>query len=127
MLMQLPAVERDRGQATAWRFRVERRPELSWLASLVVTAVAVGLALAASSVLLIFANVNVFDAFEALFFGALGDLEGVSGSLTKAIPQVFTGLSAGIAFRAKIWNVGQEGQVYAGSMMAYWLSSSFEL
>ena len=31
---------------------------------------------------------------------------------------MFTGLAAALAFRAKLWNIGAEGQLYLGAMAA---------
>jgi len=28
---------------------------------------------------------------------------------------IFTGLVAAVAFKAKLWNIGEEGQLYAGA------------
>jgi simple sugar transport system permease protein len=110
-----------------WRITIERRSASRWIDSLLLTVIAAGLSVAASSVLLVFAGVDVYGAFEALLLGAFGDRHSIAGSLTEAVPLAFAGLSAGLAFRARIWNVGQEGQLYAGSMMAYWLSASIAL
>jgi simple sugar transport system permease protein len=108
-------------------FKLERRSSVSRLGSLALTITSVLLALAASSVLLLIEGVNIKDAFLALVLGAFGDLDGISGTFVKAAPLVFGGLSAAVAFKARIWNVGQEGQFYAGAMMAFWVASSMEL
>jgi simple sugar transport system permease protein len=39
-------------------------------------------------------------------------------TLTRATPLIFTGLAAAIAFRARLYNVGGEGQLYAGALAA---------
>ncbi|MDE0303846.1 MAG: ABC transporter permease [Albidovulum sp.] len=105
----------------------EKRPTPAWLASLTSTSVAILLALLASSVLLWIVGVDVVEAFHAMALGAFGDLDSIYGTCVKAIPLAFAGLATGIAFRAKIWNIGQEGQVFAGAMLGYWLSSSVDL
>ena len=38
--------------------------------------------------------------------------------LTRATPLIFTGLAAALAFRARLWNIGAEGQLYLGAMAA---------
>ncbi len=35
-----------------------------------------------------------------------------------ATPLIFTGLSAACAFRARFWNIGEEGQLYFGAVAA---------
>jgi ABC-type uncharacterized transport system permease subunit len=37
-------------------------------------------------------------------------------TLTRATPLIFTGLAAAVAFRARLWNIGAEGQLYAGAL-----------
>jgi simple sugar transport system permease protein len=37
--------------------------------------------------------------------------------LTRATPLIFTGLAAAVAFRARLWNIGGEAQLYAGAVM----------
>jgi simple sugar transport system permease protein len=39
-------------------------------------------------------------------------------TLVKAAPIAFTGLAVAVAFRAKFWNIGAEGQLLAGAMAA---------
>ncbi len=107
--------------------KFEKRPAHGWLASVFSTCVAILLALLASSVLLWIVDVDIYGAFHALVLGAFGDLESIYGTCVKAIPLAFTGLATGIAFRARIWNIGQEGQVFAGAMLGYWLSITVDL
>ena len=107
--------------------KFEKRPAHGWLASVFSTCVAIFLALLASSVLLWIVDVDVYGAFHALVLGAFGDLDSIYGTCVKAIPLAFTGLATGIAFRARIWNIGQEGQVFAGAMLGYWLSITVDL
>ena len=56
--------------------------------------------------------------------GAFGSWRTVTETLVKATPLIFTGLATAIAFRARIWNIGAEGQVFAGAMFAYWCQSA---
>ena len=37
-------------------------------------------------------------------------------TLVKAAPMIFTGLAVAVAFRAKFWNIGAEGQLMAGAV-----------
>ena len=39
-------------------------------------------------------------------------------TLVKASPLIFTGLAVAVAFRAKFWNIGAEGQLMAGAVAA---------
>lgn len=50
--------------------------------------------------------------------GALGSKLAVLETLNRATPLIFTGLAVAVAFRAKLWNIGAEAQLYAGAIMA---------
>ena len=53
-----------------------------------------------------------------LFKGAFGSRFALSETLNRATPLIFTGLAAAVAFRAKFWNIGAEGQLYFGALAA---------
>ena len=53
-----------------------------------------------------------------IFEGALGSRFAVTETLARATPLIFTGLAAAVAFRARLWNIGAEGQLYVGALAA---------
>jgi simple sugar transport system permease protein len=58
-------------------------------------------------------------ALRALWFGSLGSWYALtSGTLVRATPLVFTGLSVAIAFRAGVFSIGAEGQLLVGAALA---------
>ncbi len=104
--------------------KLERRLDASlpWTAGSYLAAVLMGFI--ATAVLLRVSGAEVIPAFTALFDGAFGSRSAIIGSLVKATPLIFTGLATVVAFRAQVWNIGQEGQMFAGVMMAYWAATS---
>jgi simple sugar transport system permease protein len=59
------------------------------------------------------------SALHALLFGAFGSWYAFgSGTLVRATPLIFTGLSIAIAFRAGVFNIGAEGQFLIGAAAA---------
>ena len=61
-------------------------------------------------------------AGAALAAGAFGSVDAVlSVTLVRAVPLVLTGLAVTLAFRAGVWNIGAEGQLYAGALLATWV------
>ena len=56
-----------------------------------------------------------------ILVGAFGSRLSATETLTRATPLMLTGLAAAVAFRARLWNIGAEGQVFAGAMFAYWV------
>ncbi len=56
------------------------------------------------------------EAYGQLFGGAFGSFSAFCGTLEKATPLLFCGLSACIALKAGIFNIGIEGQLYMGAI-----------
>lgn len=44
-------------------------------------------------------------------------------ALVRSTPLLIIGLAVALAFRAGIWNIGAEGQFYAGAVMAAWIGT----
>ena len=57
-------------------------------------------------------------ALSALASGAFGTRYDVGNTLTKTTPLLLTGLGVAIAFRARLWNIGGEGQILMGALAA---------
>ena len=49
--------------------------------------------------------------------GAAGSQFALLETLTRATPLIFTGLAVAVAFRAKLWNIGAEAQLYIGAVV----------
>jgi ABC-type uncharacterized transport system permease subunit len=78
-------------------------------------ALAATLAAAAGSLAL--GGFDPWRALGALVTGSLGSPTAVlSITLVRAVPLMLTGLAVALAFRAGIWNIGAEGQLYAGAV-----------
>ena len=60
----------------------------------------------------------MFEAYGLMVKGAFGSLFAFTEMLTRATPLILTGLAAAVAFRAKLWNIGAEGQLYVGALAA---------
>lgn len=75
-------------------------------------------ALALATVPLAAAGAPVARSFALMAQGAAGSAFALTETLTRATPLVFTGLAAAVAFRARLFNVGAEGQLYAGALAA---------
>jgi len=57
-------------------------------------------------------------ALSALTSGAFGSGAAWTATLLKASPLLFTGLGVALSFRCGVWNIGAEGQLYAGALAA---------
>lgn len=83
-----------------------------------VTIAAAVAALVLAAVPMLFAGLSVFEAYGLMAKGAFGSAFAFTEMLTRATPLILTGLAAAVAFRAKLWNIGAEGQLYAGALAA---------
>ena len=98
--------------------RVERRTQNSALAVAAASVIAVAFTLLVSSLLVLWAGAPVAQTFGLLLKGAFGSLFAWSETLTRAVPLMLTGLAATVAFKARLFNIGAEGQLYAGALAA---------
>ena len=57
-------------------------------------------------------------ALVALVGGAFGDTLALENTLVRAVPLLLIGLGVALAFRAGVWNIGGEGQLYVGALAA---------
>ncbi|HCX83937.1 MAG TPA: ABC transporter permease [Micrococcales bacterium] len=76
------------------------------------------------------------SAYVALFQGAVYDwtasdparaIRPLTETLTIATPLILAGLSVGLAFRSGLFNIGGQGQVILGGIVAAWLGFQFQL
>lgn len=88
-----------------------------WL-GLALPLVAILATLVICSGLIALAGAEVLTAWWVLFASALGSGFALGETLVKATPLVLTGLAVAVAFRARFWNIGAEGQLLAGAMAA---------
>jgi general nucleoside transport system permease protein len=86
---------------------------------------AVAVALAIGTILLLLLGADPIRAYTALIGGALGNVPGLTQSAVKATPLLLVALGVVIAFRANVINIGGEGQIIAGALMATWFSLAF--
>ena len=86
--------------------------------ALVFPVVSILLAFAIGAVIVLATGNNPLTAYAALLTGAVGSPEAIGRTLLGATPLVFTGLAVAVAFRAGLFNIGGEGQLYIGSITA---------
>lgn len=90
----------------------------SKLLTIIVPIAAVFLALLIGSILLLFIEVNPLEAYKYLIFGNFTNKYNIAEIFVKATPIILTGLSFTFAFRTGLFNIGGEGQMFAGAMAA---------
>lgn len=70
---------------------------------------------------------TIKDAYIALFQGAFMGIKAWSETLVAAAPLILTGLSVAIGFRAGLFNIGAEGQMLMGGLLATIVGFSLNL
>jgi simple sugar transport system permease protein len=101
--------------------RLERRPHAPVLLVVLAPVLAVAAALILSAGLIVAADVNPLTAYVEMLKGAFGSRLAITETLTRATPLILTGLAVAVAFRARLWNIGAEGQFYLGALTTAWL------
>ncbi|WP_193071450.1 ABC transporter permease [Brevibacterium sp. FME37] len=126
----------------------------SWLVSVLAIVVALlvgGVLIAVSNAEVVEAAMNIFaapgvffstlfstvgDAYSALFRGAIFDWDArtterairpLTESLVSATPLILTGLGIALAFRSGLFNIGGQGQVILGAIIAGYLGYALHL
>jgi general nucleoside transport system permease protein len=98
--------------------RLERRAQPSRAWQLAAPPLAVAATLVIGSLLVAWAGAPVGRAYWLLLEGGFGSRFAWTETLTRATPLILTGLAAAVAFRARLFNIGAEGQLYAGALAA---------
>ncbi len=96
--------------------RIERRLRQPWWLSVIVPLVSIAFALVLSALILVLTGHPALQAFRRLFDAAFLAHGALSDTLVSATPLAFTGLAAAVAFRMNLFNIGGEGQLYAGAI-----------
>jgi len=81
----------------------------------VVTALVIGAVIVAVS------GADPLQAYTALWEGALGKPKALTETLVMATPYMFAGLAVALGFKAGLFNIGAEGQIFVGSILSVWV------
>jgi simple sugar transport system permease protein len=98
--------------------RLEKRHETSRAALVLAPVGAVLFTMLVSALLVLWAGAPVGRTYALLLEGGFGSVFAWSETLTRAIPLILTGLAATVAFKARLFNIGAEGQLFAGALAA---------
>lgn len=82
-------------------------------------------ALLVGAVMLLLLKVNPIEAYAALWDGAFGSPNAVAETLVKATPLLLVALGICISFRGNVINIGGEGQMVIGALLATWVGLTF--
>ncbi|PLW78245.1 ABC transporter permease [Cohaesibacter celericrescens] len=97
--------------------RLEPKQSPSLAATFLYPAGAIAATLLFASILVLAAGASPLSVFYLVAKGAAGSQFALFETLTRATPLIFTGLAVAVAFRAKLWNIGAEAQLYIGAVI----------
>jgi ABC-type uncharacterized transport system permease subunit len=96
--------------------RLEPKSDTSVALLFLYPALAIFLSFLIVAFLVLLSGASPFSVFYLVARGAAGSSFALLETLTRATPLIFTGLAAAVAFRAKLWNIGGEAQLYTGAV-----------
>jgi simple sugar transport system permease protein len=79
------------------------------------------LAIGLGSLIMWVSGYDPVAAFQALFKGAFGGPKQIGDTLLRSTPLILTGLGLAYGFRANLFNIGAEGQLFMGGLAAAYL------
>jgi len=97
--------------------RIERRLEQPRWLSFAVPIGSIVVAFGVMAVVLLLTGHQPLETFRKLFDNAFIGSAALNATFIAATPLVFTGLCAAAAFRMQLFNIGGEGQLYAGAIL----------
>ena len=96
--------------------RMLHRMWARWGQEVVAPLLAVVAALAVGGVLVALVGSNPFEVYSRLLHAVFGSSYGFGQVLFKATTLIGTGLAVAVAFRAGLFNIGAEGQMFLGGL-----------
>jgi len=89
--------------------------------TMLVPILAVLTALVVGGIVIATVGGNPFYAYLGLFQGAFGSAKAWSETAVWASPYIFAGLAVALAFKGGLFNIGAEGQLALGAVVAAWI------
>lgn len=77
-------------------------------------------AIVLGGVVMLLTGANPVEAYWALLRGAVGTPDRIAASLARSTPYIGTALALAFAFKAGLFNIGAEGQLLVGAIVAGW-------
>ncbi|MGB9358460.1 MAG: ABC transporter permease [Acidimicrobiia bacterium] len=110
------------------RFIVEPRGLAPWWLKLLIPIGSVIAAMLLGAVFLAITGNDWVEVYQKMADAAFGSGRGFAETLVSATPLILTGVAAAIAFKMLVWNIGGEGQLIFGAILAagvgIWLADS---
>jgi simple sugar transport system permease protein len=96
------------------------------LSALAVPFLAVLTALIIGAIIIALTGKDWVAAYVGLWEGSFGSLPAIANTVVRSTPFIIAGLAVALSFQAGLFNIGAEGQLYAGSVVAVLVGISFQ-
>jgi simple sugar transport system permease protein len=108
------------GHSSTREEAVQRAATYERLLNFLLPIVAVVASFLVGSLFLWILEVDPIEAYTALLKGAFGTQRLLITTILKSIPLIFAGLAVTLAYRGGVFNIGAEGQLHMGALLAVW-------
>ncbi|MFV1948609.1 MAG: ABC transporter permease [Anaerolineales bacterium] len=108
-----------------YSYRFEKRKDIGFIWSTISILVAVLVSLVVTAGVIFVSGADPQVVLIAIAKGSFGSRNAIIDTLIKSTPIMLTGIATIVAFRARVWNIGQEGQLFAGAMAVTFVILSF--
>lgn len=102
---------------------IELKRAFPLLVSVLTALVSVCIAFLIATVILLLMRINPLVVFADLFAGAFSGMSNIGATFVSATPLMITGLGIALAFKAGVFNIGVEGQLFIGGMAATYVAT----
>ena len=89
---------------------------------LALAGLAISLSFVVGAVAIAVSGKNPALAYWSLLKGAFGSIDSIAFGLNKSTPYILTGVGVALCFRARVINIGGEGQIAVGGIAASWVA-----
>lgn len=104
----------------------EKNKIQGFIQNFAVSGFAILISLVVSGLVMLAVGYDPILAYTSMFEGAFGSTQAIAGTLSKAIPLIFCGLSFAFAFKNGVFNIGGEGQLYLGALVSTAIALALE-
>ncbi|CAH0526187.1 ABC transporter permease [Vibrio hippocampi] len=94
--------------------RIQSSKTMAWFSPLI----AIALTALVSGIMFTLLDISPIKAFEVFILQPIGDAYNLGELMVKATPLMLCAIGLALCYRANIWNIGAEGQLLVGAVVA---------
>lgn len=94
------------------------------LTNLLIPLIAIVLGLLVGAIIMLASGYSVIEGYSALWNGVFGETYYMGETIRQVTPYILSGLAVAFAFRTGLFNIGVEGQMLVGWVVAVWIGTT---